>query len=129
MLAKIILIPFLIFISFQSYAIEYYCPNTPIDITTGETINNEWFIWPDNEKITTPKIYYYKYLKETYHFERWNAFPHGKNIGLPKGPLYYIGCCGWLKKENKLICAYKDVAEKKCIEKIIGVKRKYFECE
>ena len=58
MLAKIILIPFLIFISFQSYAIEYYCPNTPIDITTGETINNEWFIWPDNEKITTPKIYY-----------------------------------------------------------------------
>tara|TARA_B110000879_G_scaffold208021_1_gene292830 strand:- start:1058 stop:1477 length:420 start_codon:yes stop_codon:yes gene_type:complete len=129
MLNKLPLIFIFTFLSFPSKAITYYCPKLPDEITVGETIEKNWFIWPIDERTTTLKIYYYKMFKKSYHFKYWASFPHGKNKGKFKGYPYYIGCCGWLQEEQRLICALRDTKKKECEEKIIGEKRKKFVCQ
>lgn len=103
-----------VFFNTGAATVTYYCPKTPINIKIGEIIDNQWYIWPDEKPKNFYNKYYYKLFSHSYKFNYWSAFPYGLRKGEYKGKSNFIGCCGWLKKDKKLICAYKYISENNC---------------
>ena len=111
---KISLLVSLLAITSLVHGKNYQCPDLPISVKIGETIKNDWFIWPLKEKINYLSKLYYKVLGTKYIFNYWTAFPSGERTGFGMKPPNYIGCCYLVKKEKKRICAFKNIIENKC---------------
>ncbi len=94
----------ILMITFNSFATVYQCPKTPINISLGETIQGNWFVWTLGEKQTFFKKYYYKYFEKKYMFKYWFSFPSGIRVGEQSKKNKFIACCGWLQKEKKYLC-------------------------
>ena len=114
MTIKLIFISFLYLLSSPSFSEQIWCPDTPIKFNIGDKNNSGWFFWPDGELLTVMNKAKYKLLKESYSFNHWSAFPVGTIESKSKVENNIVGCCGWVSSKNKLICAYKEVASKKC---------------
>ena len=111
---KTIIFTILFVLNFQVYSLNYECPKLPITVKIGDSINNDWLIWPLNEKINYWSKAYYFFWNKKYEFKYWTAFPTGQRTGIKKTPKHYIGCCYFIKEEKRRICAFKNVVESKC---------------
>ena len=59
------------------YSKTYFCPKTPINITIGKNINDNWFIWKKKDNLTNSNKYYYKIFTESYNVKTWNDLTIG----------------------------------------------------
>jgi len=125
-LVRIITFFISILAGFSSFSMEYFCPKTPINIVVGQTISDDWFIWVHGESIDKATTLYYKKNITKYKFEHWFSMVTG--VRHNKRPKNYIGCCGWLEKYNKKVCAYKYIKENDCESNIRELPRMKFVC-
>ena len=124
-----VVIIFFLFISFYpAYSKTYICPSTPITIKKGQQLKDKWWVEEEKSRLNRIITYLIPSYTSLYHFKHWNVFPSGRVSKPTNKSKYYIGCCGWLEKEKKSICAYKLVKESTCKPILKRQPRMRFEC-
>jgi len=93
---------------------KYACPILPREVYIGQTIDDDWFIWPEKQAINSDKLQFYKNNKQERIISKWQSFPSGERVGNFSGYKYYIGCCTFNSNNGEELCAYKTVRESNC---------------
>jgi len=124
---KYLLVFISVIVSQSAYTIEYYCPQTPINVYLNEKIEANWIITPKIETtINTSDMY-----KKKYTIKYWRGLSGGDIKNYKLGFKFFIECCNLIKEYGFNICARRKIKEGECEAVIPRSKNEneYFICK